>query len=71
MPRRVGVRAHWFITVVLLIAIFLVVLPALLLMVLLVLLLVVFLQLLLERNIAGRRLFPPVETSGLRAYPEQ
>jgi hypothetical protein len=55
MPRRVGVRAHRFITVVLLLTI--------LLVVLLVLLLVVLLQLLLKRNIAGRRLFSPVESS--------
>ena len=52
MPRRVGLRSHRFITVVIL----LVVLRVLLLMVLPVLLLVVLLQLLLDGKIAGRRL---------------
>ena len=56
MPRRVGLRSHRFITVVILLAILLVVLRVLLLMVLPVLLLVVLLQLLLDGKIAGRRL---------------
>jgi ABC-type glycerol-3-phosphate transport system permease component len=50
----VGVRAHWFITVVLLLAILLVALPVLL---------VVLLQLLLERNVASRRPFSTVLSS--------
>ena len=64
MPRRVGVRSHRFIAVVLPLAILLMLLPVLLLVVLPVDLLVVLLQLLLDAKIAGRRLLSGGEISG-------
>ena len=64
MPRRVGVRSHRFITVVLLLD----VLPVLLLMVLPLIRLVVLLQLRLEGNLAPGCLISPGRI-GVELYP--